>query len=184
LHVIGLVGAGDGDRVEHAVGRTTAHGAQVDVGLVEVGAGQVAEGHGVGAAERGEVERVDIAHVHPDVRDVTGEDRVRPVGADRDLLVGVRAVEDEGVVAGAAVDVVVALAGHPPCDVVARAEDLGVVAALPVDGVVAAAAEDQVVAVATEDQVVSSATDEDVVRGAAGDRVVARAAVDGDRDRY
>ena len=87
------------------------------------------------------------------------------VGRHLEALVDVRAVEHHRVRAVLALDDVAAVARIPLEDVVAGAEERGVVALLAVDEVVAVAAEQLVGAVAAED------------------RVVARAAVDGDRDQ-
>ncbi len=138
---------------------------QVDVDLGDVGAGQVVDGDGVGAAEGVEVDRLDVVEVHDDVADVAGEPDPLAVGRDVDLLVDVGAVEEHRVGAVLALDRVAAVARIPLEHVVAGAQQGRVVALLAVDEVVAVAAEQHVGAVAAED------------------RVVAGAAVDGDLDQ-
>ena len=96
--------------------------------LVEVGAGQVVDGDGVGAAQGVEVDPLDAVEVHRDVADVAGEPDATAVGGDVDLLVDVGAVEEHRVVAGLALDGVAAVAGVPDEGVVAGAQQGDVVA--------------------------------------------------------
>ena len=114
----------------------------------EVGAGQVVDGDGVGAAQGVEVDRLDAVEVHRDVADVAGEPDALAVGGDVDLLVDVGAVEEHRVDAGLAFDGVAAVAGVPDERVVAGAHERHVVAGAAVDEVVALAADEDVVAVA------------------------------------
>ena len=53
-------------------GRAAECAARFDVDLRDVGAGQVVDGDGVGAAERVEVDRLDVVEVHDDGGDVRG----------------------------------------------------------------------------------------------------------------
>ena len=99
------------------------------------------------------------------LRDVAGEAHPAAVRRDVDVLGDVRAVEQQRVGAGLALDGVAAVARVPLERVVAGAEERGVVALVAVDEVVAVAAEQHVGAVAADD------------------RVVAGAAVDGDADQ-
>src|SRR5262249_22182943 len=81
---------------DHRVGRAVSAGvgaAQVDVEGLGVRAGEVADVHGVGAAERAEVHVLDAGEVHHDARDVTCEAHARAVRRNVDLLRDVRAVE-------------------------------------------------------------------------------------------
>ena len=126
---------------------------------------EVVDGDRVGAAQRVEVDRLDVVEVHDDVAEVAGEPHPPAVGRDVEDLVAGAAVEQHGVGAVLALDDVAAVARVPLEDVVAGAEEGDVVALLAVDEVVAVAAEQQVDAVAAED------------------RVVAGAAVDGDLDQ-
>ena len=92
--------------------------------------------------------RLDVVEVHGDVADVAGQPRPAAIGRDVDVLVDVGAVEQERVVARAAVDRVAAIARIPDEGVVAAAERGHVIAAAADDEVVAGAAGDGVVAVA------------------------------------
>ena len=60
---------------------------QVDVDLDDVGAGQVVDGGRVGAAERVEVDRLDVVEVHDDVAEVAGEAHALAVGRGLEDLV-------------------------------------------------------------------------------------------------
>ena len=121
---------------------------QVEVDLGDVGAGQVVDGDGVGAAQGVEVDLLDAVEVHGDVADVAEEPNPAAVGRDVDVLVDVGAVEQHRVDAGLALDGVAAVAGVP---------DEGVVAGAHEGHVVAAAADDQVVAVRCRSEVVAVA---------------------------
>src|SRR3954471_16922004 len=161
VDVVGLVGA----LRDHGVGRpvaTAAGGVEVDVGGVEVGAPEVADGDVVGAAQSADVRGLDAGEVHGDGGDVAGQAHARAVGAHVDVLGGVGAIEGQGVLAALAVDGVAAVAGVPLEGVVAGAELSGVSADVAVDEVVAGTADEGLGAVG------------------AGERVVAGAAVDGD----
>src|SRR4051794_28518520 len=158
---LGLVAAVERDRVGGAVAEPVEAG-EVDVGRLQAGAGEVADGDVVGAAEGAEVRLFDAVEVHGDGGDVAGEAHARAVGRDVDVLADVRAVELQRVVAGLAFDGVAAVAGVPLEGVGAGAELRGVGADVAVDVVVAGPAEQGVGAVA------------------AGDRVIAVAAVDGE----
>ena len=161
------VGAVDDDDVGRAVaGGAADRAGQVDVDLDQVRAGQVVDGGRVGAAERVEVDRLDVVEVHHDVAEVAREAaRGRRWRRPSKISAPALPLKSMRVVAGLAFDDVAAVAGVPLEDVVAGAEEGGVVALLAVDEVVAVAAEQQVDAVAAEQ------------------RVVARAAVDGDLDQ-
>ena len=97
--------------------------AQVEVDPRHVGAGQVADDDVVGAAERAEVDALDVVEVHRDVGDVAEEQHAAAVGDDVDVLAGVRAEEQHRVGAVLALDGVVAVAGIPLEDVVAGAHE-------------------------------------------------------------
>ncbi len=143
--------------VGRAVAAAAAAGREVDLDAGRVGAGEVADAHGVGAAQRAKRNGLDVVEVHDDVGDVAGEAHPPAVGGDVDDLVDVRAVELELVGPGLALDRVAAVAGIPLERVVAGAEEGDVVALLAVDEVVAVAAEQRVGAVAAEDGVVAGA---------------------------
>src|SRR3954454_97479 len=131
----------DGDRVGRAVAAAGAAG-EVDRGLLDAASAEVADGDAVGAAECPELDALDAVQVHGDVGDVAGEQGVRAVRADVDLLGDVRAVEAERVEPALAVDAVAAGPGVPDEDVVAGAEAGGAAAAPACDDVVAGAAEE------------------------------------------
>ena len=133
------------DAVRRAVADAAEPG-EVEVDLGHAGAAQVVDDDAVGAAERVEVDRLDLVQVHQHVRDVAEEERPPPVGRDVDGLGGVRAVEEHGVEAGLALEHVVVVARVPDEGVVARPHERGVVAVAAVEEVVAAAAEEDVVA--------------------------------------
>ena len=80
---------------------------------------------------------LDAVEVHGDAGDVAREPHAAAIGRDVDLLVDVRAVEQQRVVAGLALDDVAAIAGIPDEGVVAGAEQGHVVAATAVDEVIA-----------------------------------------------
>ena len=119
---------------------------EVDVDAGDVGAGQVVDGDGVGAAEGVDVDRLDAGGVHRDAADVAENVEPVAVGGQADLLGDVRAVEQHRVGAVLALDGVAAVAGIPDEGVVAGAQQGQVVAAVAVDRVVAVAAEQRVVA--------------------------------------
>ena len=50
----------------------------------DVGAAQVVDDDGVGAAERVDVDALDVVQVHDDVADVAGEERAPAIGGDVD----------------------------------------------------------------------------------------------------
>src|SRR5262249_6664282 len=76
-------GAVDDDAVGGTVaGAAAGRGLQVQVDLVDVGAGQVVDGDGVGAAQGVEVNPLDAVEVHRDVGDVAEETHARAVGGD------------------------------------------------------------------------------------------------------
>ena len=184
VDVVGVVGAVRDDRVGRAVAGAV-EGVEVDVGGVEVGAGEVVDRDGVGAAEGADGGALDAVEVHRDPGDVAVQDGVRPVGGEVDLLGGVGAVEGQRVLAALAVDGVAAVAGIPLEGVVAGAELGGVGADVAVDEVVARVADEGLGAVAADERVVAgAAVDGDVLQGGRrvldADRVVAAAGVDGD----
>ncbi len=140
------VGGVDDDRVRLAI--TAATGRQVGVDLGHVGAAQVVDDDGVGAAEGVEVDDLDVVEIHRHVGDVAEEQHPPAVGGDVDVLGGVGAVEQHRVGAGLALERVV---------VVARVPDEGVVTGAHQRHIVAVAAVDQVVALAAEERVVAEA---------------------------
>src|SRR4051794_8217493 len=179
---LGLVAAVERDRVGGAVAEPVEAG-EVDVGRLQAGAGEVADGDVVGAAEGAEVGLLDAVEVHGDGGDVAGEAHARAVGRDVDVLADVRAVELQRVVAGLALDGVAAVAGVPLEGVGAGAELGGVGADVAVDVVVAGPAEQGVGAVAAGDRVIAvAAVDREVGQRAdavlAGDRVGAAQSLD------
>ena len=145
--------AGDGDGVvagravdDHAVGRAVALAAarrrrQVDGDLLDVGAGEVVDRDGVGAAQGVDLDVLDAVQVHGDVADVAEQPHPAAIGRDVDVLADVGAVEHQRVGAGLALDDVAAVARVPDEGVVAVAEQGHVVAAAADDGVVAVAAD-------------------------------------------
>src|SRR5262249_18053999 len=87
-------GAVDDHGVGRAVADVPAHRRrQIDVDLSDIGAGQVADVDGVGAAQGGEVDLLDAVEVHGDGADVAGEEHPAAVGGDVDLLGDVGADE-------------------------------------------------------------------------------------------
>ena len=130
-----------------------------------VGAGEVVDRDRVGTAERAEVDRLDVVHVHRDVRHVAEEAQPLAVGGHVDALGDVGAVEQQRVDAGLAFDGVAA------------------VARIPDERVVAGAQERQVVAAVAVARVVSVAAEQGLDAPAAGERVVSCAAVQGQGDR-
>ena len=138
---------------------------QVDMDALDVGAGEVADGGGVGAAEGADVDVFDVVGVHGDGGDVAGEAEAVAVGGELDLFGGVGAVEVECVVAGLAFDGVAAVAGVPLEVVVAGAEEGGVGSDVAVDVVVAFAAVQGVCSVAAAEVVVAVAA----LQGECGD---------------
>ena len=131
---VGLVGAVHQDGVVLGVG-SAGGGGQVDVRRRDVGTAEVADRHGVRAAEGREVQPLHAVEVHPDVPEVAEEDRARAVGRQGHQLVAVGAVEGQGVPAEAADDRVVAVTGVPGRGVVAVPEHLDVGADAAVDEV-------------------------------------------------
>ena len=121
-------GAVDDDLVDRAVGWT-----EIDVDLCHVGAREVVHRDLVRAAERVEVDALDVVQVHHYVGDVAREEHALAVRQHVDLLADVGAVEEHRVEAGLALERVV------------------VVARVPDEGVIARAADEEVVAVAAED---------------------------------
>ena len=143
-HVDDVVAVGAVD--DDDVGRRVAGGAadragEVDVDLGHVGAGEVVDRERVGAAERVEVDRLDVVEVHDDVAEVAGEQHAPAVRRRREDLVAGAAVEQHRVGAVLALDHVAAVARIPLEHVVAGAEEDDVVALLAVDEVVAVAAD-------------------------------------------
>ena len=74
------------------------------VDVADVRGGEVVDGDDVGAAERVEVDPLEVARVHDDARDVAGEAQEAAVRRHVDLLGDVGAVEEHRVDAGVAVD--------------------------------------------------------------------------------
>ena len=123
---------------------------------LEAGARHVVDRHGVDAAEGGEVEPLDVVHVHADAGHVAEEHGAPAVGGQAHDLGDTGAVEVERVGAALALDDVAAVARVPAEAVGAGAQDAGVVAAVAVDGVVPAAAVERLDAVAAVDGVVAA----------------------------
>ena len=167
----------DGDGIRRSIAAAV-RASQVDVDLGHVGPAEIADHDVVGAAERAEVDVLDIVEVHRDVGDIAEEQHAAAVGRDVDVLGDVRAEEQHGVGAVLAFDGVVAVAGIPLEHVVAGAQQRDVVAVVAEDEVVAVAAEDRVGALAAEDRVVAGAAvdrqlDDAGRQGGGGDAVVA-----------
>jgi hypothetical protein len=150
---------------------------EVQVDVFDARPGQVVHSDGVRAAKGVELNVLDPIEVHGDVGDVAGESRPTAVGRDVDLLVDVRAVEQQRVGSGLALDDVAAVARVPDIGVVARAKQAGVIATPTVDQVIACAADDQIIAVAAIDREL------DLIGIELGgvDDVVAAEPVDGER---
>src|SRR5262249_20443859 len=123
-------------------------GLQVQVDFGDVGAGQVVDGDGVGAALGVEVDLLDAHEVHRHAGHVAGEKYPRAVGRDVDVLVVVGAVEDHRVMAALALDDVTAVARFPDERVAAGAQEGNIGALAANNQVVAVAADEDVVAVA------------------------------------
>ena len=87
-HVVGLVGAVHRHVVDLTV--TDARRRQVDVRLLEVGAGHVVDRDRVRTAERRQVQLLDAVHVHPDVAGLAQEHRLGAVRREAHLLGGRR----------------------------------------------------------------------------------------------
>ena len=83
----------------------------------------------VSAAERVEVDALDVIQIHRDGRHVAEEADARAIGGDVDVLGDVGAVEQQRVDAVLTLDDVAAVARIPLEDVVAGAEEGNVVAA-------------------------------------------------------
>ena len=145
-HVVAARGI-DGDRIRLVVaGGATERGGEIDVDLRHVRPAQVVDHDVVGAAERIEVDLLDVVEVHGDVRDIAEEQHAAAICRDIDVLGDVGAVEEERVHAVLAFDGVVVVTRVPDEHVVARAHEGSVVAIAAVDQVVALAAEEQVCA--------------------------------------
>src|ERR1700733_294894 len=115
---------------------------------------------GIGAPAGSEQDVLDTVDVHRDVADIAEEPDPRAVRRDIDVLVDVRAIEQQRVVPALTLDRVAAIAWVP---------DERVVSGAVLRRVVAAPAGNEVVAITAN---------QDVVAVAARDRVVARAAVE------
>jgi hypothetical protein len=181
------VGRVDDDLVLRAVARRPADGpGQVGVDRREVSAGDVVDRQPVGAAERVEVDPLDVVEVHGDVRHVAQEAHAPAVGRHVEGLGDVRPVERHRVVPVLALDDVAAVAGVPGEAVVVGAHERRVVALVAVDRVVVVAAEQHVVAPAAEQRVVADAAvlgelEHPGAQPAGVDAVLPAAAVDGER---
>src|SRR6476469_8064344 len=160
------VSAVDDNTVGLPVAGGAAEGAcEVDGHVPDVGAGEVVDGHEVGAAEGVDVDQLHAGRVHRDVALSAEELEAASVCRQIDLLGAAGAVEHHRVDAVLAFDGVAAVAGIPDEAVVAGAEVRGVVAAVAIARVVAVAAEPR------------------LGPCAAGERVVSFAAVDSQGDR-
>ena len=102
-------------------------------------AGQVLNDDRVGAAERVDVDRLDVVDVHLDRAEVARETEPARVRGRLHDFGSVAAVEEHRVGTGAAFDQVAAVARVPLEDVVARAEVHDVVALLAIDEIVVVA---------------------------------------------
>ena len=96
---------------------------EIDVDFRHVGAGEIVDDDVVGAAERVELDALDVVRVHRHVGDVAEEQHAPAVGGDLDVLGDVGAVEQHRVEAGLALDRVVVVARVPDEGVVARAHE-------------------------------------------------------------
>ena len=148
-----------------------ASGADVDVDLLNLGAGQRVDDHGVGAVAGGQSKGLHPGEVEAGSGRAVVDDEVRAsaVRPDRQR-VGVQIrVGDHAIGACPALDDVAAVAGEPL---------EAVVAGPAVHGVVVPLASEEVVAVAADQQVLTGAAEQGVVVGAAVEPVAAAAAVE------
>ena len=120
-----------------------------------VGSTEIADHDVVGAAQRIEVDALDVVEVHGDVGDVASEEHPPAVGHDVDVLGDISAEEQHGVESVLTFNGVVAVARIPLEHIVTRAEEGNVVAVVAKDEIVAVAAEKNVGALAAEDNVVA-----------------------------
>ena len=133
---------------------------EVDDHCADLGAGEVAHGYLVGAAEGVHVDGLDAGGVHRDVADVAEQLEAVAVAREIDLLGGGGAVEDHRVATALPVDDVAAVARVPPEGVVAGAQHGRVGAAVAVDDIVAGPADEQLVAVTADELVVAGTAEE------------------------
>ena len=155
--VVAVRGVRD-DRVGLAVARRAADRAgEIDVDLDDVGAAQIVDRERVRAAERVEVDGLDVVEIHDDVAEVAREQHAAAVRRGGEDLAAGAAVEQHRVGAVLAFDDVAAVARIPLEHVVAGADQRNVVALLAVDEVIAVAADQQIHAVAAQDRVVAGA---------------------------
>src|SRR3954454_10843031 len=87
VDVVGTVRAVDDNGVDRAVVAVLA--GEVDVGLLDVGAPEVANRDRVNAAEGRQVHLLDVEHVHPDGADVSRQEGVLVAGIERKRLIDV-----------------------------------------------------------------------------------------------
>ncbi len=176
-HIVAAGGVDD-DGIRLAIARAAARRrSQIDRDLVHIGAGQVVDRDGVGAAQGVELDVLDAMKVHGDVADIAEQANPVAIGRDVDVLVDVGAIEQQRVGAGLAFDRVAAVARVPDERVIALAEERHVVAATANHQVIAAAAGQRVVAVtAVQHEIDMAGTERRSVDG-----VVAAEAVDGQR---
>src|SRR5207248_11206594 len=152
------VGAVDDNTVGLAVaGGGAEGGCEVDRYVLDVGAGEVVDGHEVGAAEGVDVDQLHAGRVHRDVALSAEELEAVSVRQQVNLLGSAGTVEDHRVDALLALDDVAAVARIPDEGVFAGAQEREIVAAIAVDRVVAVAAAQRLDAFAAGDRVVSSA---------------------------
>src|SRR5262245_22580813 len=155
---VAALGAGDGHRVGCAVaGGPTDRAGEIDVDLRHVGPAEIVDSDSVGAAQRVDVDSLDIIEVHDDAAEIAREAGTCAIGRDFEDLVTGTAVEQHRIGAVSALDLIAAVAWIPLEGVIARAEEGAVVALLAVDEIVAVAAEEGIGAVSTENGVVAGA---------------------------
>src|SRR5262249_49147313 len=156
--LVARVGGIHGHGVDRVVaGSAARHAGQIDLDFIDVGSGQIMDGDIVRAAERVEVDGLDVVEIHRDVGDVAEKSDPVAVGRDIDVFGDVGAVEQQRVAAGSAFNDVAAVARVPDERTLAGAQRREIVPAAADDQVVAGAAEQLVVAVTAPDGVISGA---------------------------
>src|SRR5262249_34915698 len=115
------------DRVDRPVAAAAAYHSEIDVDVVDAGAGQVVDRHIVGAGKGPEVDGFDIVGIHRDVGHVAEERGMRTIRRDRDVLGDIGAIELQYVAAPLAVNDIAAVARVPGEHVIAVAQQSRVV---------------------------------------------------------